>query len=69
MSKMLYYQRLNPEADFNALTASKLIMWLDRNAAGYSNEKVDQINCKILIIRVDKDHLLASKNVADLQTI
>jgi pimeloyl-ACP methyl ester carboxylesterase len=61
------YQRLNPEADFNTLTASIIKMWLDTTEAGYPNENVDHINCPTLIVRGDKDHLLTGKSVAELR--
>ncbi|RZJ71039.1 alpha/beta hydrolase [Flavobacterium sp.] len=52
------YQNLNPEPDFNALTAASVAMWLDDSISGHPNENVVKIDCPVLVVRGDKDHLV-----------
>jgi pimeloyl-ACP methyl ester carboxylesterase len=53
------YQKLNPEPNFDVQVERVVKMWLDESSASYPNQTVQNINCPLLIVRGDDDHLLA----------
>lgn len=60
------YEQLNPEANFNNLFPRVIAMWLDKQLTGYPNEQIEKMECPLLIIRGDTDHLTTRKSVAAL---
>ena len=60
------YQELNPQPDFDTLTTAIINMWLDSFSSGYPNEDVANIDCPLLIVRGDEDHLISLEAVFEL---
>ena len=59
------YERVNPEPDFDALVKATVRMWLDD--AGYAGEAVLDIECPVLIVRGDNDHLVPLSSLLPLR--
>lgn len=60
------YQRLNPAPDFNKFIKELIPMWLDSTETGYPNENIERIDCPLMLIRGDKDHLFGLKEMVEL---
>jgi pimeloyl-ACP methyl ester carboxylesterase len=63
------YQKLNPEPNFENLTKSMILLWLDRTATGFPNENVSKINCPAIIVRGDEDHLFSRESVCEVSEL
>lgn len=60
------YQALNPEPDFERLTAALQSLWLDSGEDGYPNEAVRKITAALLVVRGDEDPLVSRANAVEL---
>ena len=60
------YQALNPEPDFERLTAALQSLWLDSGEDGYPNEAVRDITAALLVVRGDEDPLVSRANAVEL---
>ncbi|WKB55919.1 alpha/beta fold hydrolase [Eleftheria terrae] len=59
------YRQLNPAPDFEALVRAAVSMWLDTGRSGYPGNAIEGINCPLLIVRGDDDHLVSLQQVVD----
>ncbi len=59
------YEALNPEADFEKLTAVLESMWMDQSETGYPNEAIQHITCPVLICKGDADPTIKRQFVVD----
>ena len=59
-----FYEKVNPDPDFNKLAPQIVNMWM--NEKSYPNDNVKNISANTLIIRGDNDHLTKRKFVCDL---
>lgn len=62
-----YYNRHNPEPDFEALVRAVVGLWTDTRTTGYPGKTVEQIQAPTLLIRGDEDHLFSLHEAAMLQ--
>jgi pimeloyl-ACP methyl ester carboxylesterase len=60
-----YYEKINPQPDFDALVEAAVPGWIDPH--GYPNETVRQIKCPTFIIRGDDDFLYSLGEAAELR--
>jgi pimeloyl-ACP methyl ester carboxylesterase len=62
------YYALNPEPDFDKFLKALIPMWLDETTAGYPNDNITNIECPVLMIRGDNDHLFTRASVVESAT-
>lgn len=62
-----YYERVNPEPDFDALFKAVTHLWLDRGPAGYPGASVETIAVPTLITRGSHDPLFSLGEATSLQ--
>ncbi|MEF2070243.1 alpha/beta fold hydrolase [Consotaella aegiceratis] len=60
------YERLNPNADFDAFFEWLVAMWRDTSAGNYPGERTDDIRCPALVIGGDADHLVPREETVAL---
>ncbi|HEY6527723.1 MAG TPA: alpha/beta hydrolase [Cellvibrionaceae bacterium] len=61
------YSKLNPLPNFEKLVNCIVKMWQDETPSGYPEESVKNINCPLLIIRGDDDHLVPLESMVQLR--
>lgn len=62
-----YYERVNPEPDFDALFQAVTHLWLDRGPDGYPGTSVEAIGIPTLIARGTHDPLFSLEEAIQLQ--
>lgn len=62
-----YYEKVNPQPDFDALVKAGVEVWTDTGSTGYPHETVRNIQAPLLIVRGDEDHLLSLTEVVELR--
>lgn len=61
-----HYNKINPQANFDALVAAVADVWTDMQSTGYPCEAVTDIQCPVLIVRGDEDELLSLSESGEL---
>jgi valacyclovir hydrolase len=56
------YQSLNPQPEFDRLTAAVVELWLDTSASGYPGALIEQVKAELLVVRGDDDHLFTREH-------
>ena len=64
-----YYEKVNPNPDFNALVEKVVGLWTDLGPTGYPGEAVQIIKCPLLIVRGDDDELLSLSEAGELRSL
>ena len=62
-----YYEKVNPEPDFDALVKNVRETWIDTGPRGYPNQAVRSITSPTLIIRGDEDHLFSLNEAIEVR--
>jgi pimeloyl-ACP methyl ester carboxylesterase len=62
-----YYEKVNPQPDFDALVKAVVALWTDTGPTGYPHETVRNIEAPLLVIRGDEDHLFSLSEVVALR--
>jgi pimeloyl-ACP methyl ester carboxylesterase len=65
-SNFEFYQKHNPEPDFNKFAVLCLSMWIDKTKTGYPQEDVTKIDIPALIIRGNDDDFLSLESAVEL---
>jgi pimeloyl-ACP methyl ester carboxylesterase len=61
-----FYQKHNPEPDFDKFAKLCIAMWIDKTKSGYPQYDVDKIQVPVLIIRGNNDGFLTLESAVEL---
>jgi pimeloyl-ACP methyl ester carboxylesterase len=61
-----YYEKNNPEPDFDRFAELCLGMWIDKTKSGYPQENVTKIDVPVLIVRGNDDDFLTLESAVEL---
>ncbi|MCG7585889.1 alpha/beta fold hydrolase [Photobacterium sp. OFAV2-7] len=61
-----YYNKINPQPDFERLVNEVKTVWMDTARSGYPSSDIRTIKCPTLIIRGDSDFLLSLQEAVEI---
>ena len=64
-----YYDRINPEPDFDHLVEQAVKLWTSGKGSQYPNKAVKQIKAPCLLVRGEEDHLFSEIEMSKLNSL
>ncbi|MDR2058357.1 MAG: alpha/beta hydrolase [Dysgonamonadaceae bacterium] len=61
-----FYQKNNPQPDFDRLAKCAMEMWFDKSEAGYPDTSVSAISAPVLIVRGNDDEMFPLESAVEL---
>lgn len=61
-----YYNKINPQPDFELLVEKVKNVWMDTSISGYPDTTVSDIQCPVLVMRGDDDYLFSLDEAVEL---